>query len=140
MTTKISEAASLALHTLALMARNADEPLAAKTVAATLGASENHLHKVLGRLVKAGLIRSTRGPKGGFTLAKTGDRITLLEVFEAIEGPMEPITCLLEHSLCDGTSCIFGDLLERQQREFRDYLANVKLSETKLGIMREASE
>ena len=107
---KISEAASMALHTMAMMASKPDEPLSAHTMAKALGCSEAHLAKVLQRLGKSGLLASTRGPRGGFVLAKDAGAITLLEIYETIEGPLTPSQCLLGKPVCGG-NCILGGLL-----------------------------
>ena len=63
---KISEAATLALHTAFFLVTNPDRRLTTREMASTMGASEAHLSKVLQRLVHAGLVESVRGPKGGF--------------------------------------------------------------------------
>lgn len=47
-----------------------------------------YLLKILQQLVRANVLRSKRGPHGGFTLAKPAKKITLLQVIEAVEGPM----------------------------------------------------
>jgi Rrf2 family protein len=126
---KISEAASLALHTTVLMAARPEERLSTHELAAPLGGvSEAHLAKVLQRLTKAGLVESTRGPGGGFTLARAGDGITLLEVFEAVEGPLDESTCLLGEPVCQG-QCLLGNLIPELNRQVREYLADTRLSE-----------
>jgi Rrf2 family protein len=58
--------------------------------------SEAHLAKVLQRLVKAELLRSVRGPRGGFILTRAPESVTLLEVFEAVinEHRCHPSHCL----------------------------------------------
>ena len=132
-TLKISEAASLAMHTMALLAEDPERVLSTHQIATTLDASEAHLSKVLQRLAKAGLVTSIRGPRGGFLPAKRVDDVTLLEVYESIEGPITPKTCLLNRRICKGDGCILGDLLVRVNREVRDYLSGTKLSELKPG-------
>ncbi len=119
---KISEAASLAMHTMVYLASHPNGPVTAKEIAAVFPISEAHLAKVLQRLVKSGLVRSTRGPRGGFELALPAEKMTLLEIFETIEGPINGGGCLLGEGGCFGASCILGDLVGMVNREVRDFL------------------
>jgi len=108
----ITEAANLALHSLVYLANNQDDwPISAARAAAPFSASEAHLNKVFQRLNKAGLVNSVRGPRGGFVLAREPEQITLLEIFEAIDGPLPREHCLLGNKSCNLGSCIFGGLL-----------------------------
>jgi len=125
---RVSEAASLALHTTVFLTGNPGQPVPAREIAAALDVSEAHLAKVLQRLGKFGLVRSFRGPKGGFVLGKNEDEITLLEVYESIEGPLEATHCLFDIPACNGNGCIFGDLLETVHRQVNKYLSETKLS------------
>lgn len=126
---RISTAASLALHAIILLAANCNRTLSTKKIAAKLRASEAHLSKVLQRLGKAGLVEATRGPKGGFCLARPGGDISLLEVYEAIEGPLQDSVCLLGEPVCQGEKCILGGLLETVNRQVREYLGGTTLSD-----------
>ena len=126
---KISEAASLAMHSGVYLAVNKDEKVSTKEIANVLGASEHHLSKVLQRLTRACLVNSIRGPKGGFVLGKSPDEITLLDVYEAIEGSFPAGNCLLSTKICKGDKCILGRLLKDLNREVMDYLENTKLSD-----------
>jgi len=129
---KISEAASLALHSMAYLAsRKNKECVSLKEISKRLKASDAHLSKVLQRLAKQGLVTSTRGPKGGFTLAKDANEITLLEILETIEGHIQPSKCLFDTPICDGQQCILADLLEKISTEVHEYLKNRRLSEFK---------
>ena len=47
-----------------------------------------YLLKILQQLVRANVLQSKRGPRGGFSLAKSPKRITMLDIIEAVEGPM----------------------------------------------------
>ena len=128
---KISEAATLALHTMYFLSITTDRLVSTKEIATTFSISENHLAKVLQRLAKTGLVDSIRGPKGGFNLSKSSDEITLLQIYEAIEGPLELSDCLLDKPICGGgDSCvIFNGLLDLLNKQVKDYMGQKKLSE-----------
>jgi Rrf2 family protein len=126
---KMSEATTLALHTMVYLAEEPNQPASAREMATRFKASEAHLAKVLQRLGKVGLVHSTRGPKGGFTLAKDPDQVTLLEVYEAIEGPLEVTACLFDPPVCNGDVCILGGLAFSVNKQVRDHLANTRLSD-----------
>ena len=126
---KFSEAANLALHAAALLAGNQGSPLSNRSMADCLGASGAHLSKVMRGLVLAGLVKSSRGPQGGFQLARPMETICMLEVFEAIEGHLETRKCLLLTPLCNEEHCIFGSMLPEVTKQIRDYLANTMLSD-----------
>ncbi len=95
-----SDAVSLALHSMGIMAGKKDCFFRTGAIAKQLAVSEHHLQKVHQRLSKAGLLHSARGPKGGFSLNKPAEEITLLEIVEAIEGPFDPSPCFLNKSPC----------------------------------------
>jgi Rrf2 family protein len=124
---RISEAASLGIHAMALLASDEPATVSARKLAKQLNASEAHLAKVLQRLTKARLLRSTRGPSGGFSLRRSPGEISLLQVYEAIEGPIGRNTCLFERPICDGKHCVFGGLLSTVSEQVRNYLGSTTL-------------
>jgi Rrf2 family protein len=125
---RISEAAALAMHAVVLMAADSKRPMAVGRAARRLNVSGAHLSKVLQRLSKAGLADSIRGPHGGFILAKSPGRITLLEVYEAIEGRREQSGCLFDGPGCGAPRCILGGLLERVDAQIGRYLSATRIS------------
>lgn len=128
---RISEAASLALHTMMLLASEPDRTISVKESASFMDVSEAHLAKVLQRLSQAGFVDSVRGPSGGFFLAKPPEEITLLDIFELMEGKIEPRDCLLNRPICRNGECIFGDRLIKIREEIVEHLTNTSLSEAK---------
>ncbi len=126
---RISDATSLAFHSIVLLAANPERPWPTAEIASALHASEAHLSKVLQRLAHHGLVRSTRGPGGGFALSRAADRITLLEVYEAVEGPLVASNCLLDTPVCGGAQCILGGLLEAVNRQVADYLSGTRVAD-----------
>lgn len=134
---RVSEAATIALHTMVLLAKEAGRPLSTGEIADTFNVSEAHLSKVLQRLAHAGLVKSIRGPKGGFLLAKPYKKISLLNVYETIDGHLSYSDCLLGKRVCSGKNCIMGDLLKNLNREAMNYLKNTNLSDL-ISVYKEA--
>lgn len=126
---KISEAASIAIHSMVFLAKNPDKQVSVKELGSILSASEAHLSKVLQRLAKNGLVRSIKGPKGGFVLGQKGGEVTLLNIYEAIDGPLPSKNCLFEIPVCGGENCLLGDLLKKVNRDVRDYFSSKRISE-----------
>jgi Rrf2 family protein len=126
---RISEAASLGMHSMVLLAKNSERVVSTKEIASALHASEAHLSKVLQRLAKAGLVKPIRGPKGGFKIGKRSHKVTLLNVYESIESPIETNNCLFDTPICKGKNCILGGLLNSVNKQVRRQLAKTKLSE-----------
>lgn len=124
---KFTEASSIALHTMAILAADARRKRTIREIAERLPVSDNHLAKVLQRLARAGLVESVRGPGGGFALKGDPSELTLLDVHEAIEGPLDVAECLFEPPQCKGT-CILGDALREANR-----LVHARLSRTRLA-------
>jgi Rrf2 family protein len=82
--TKACFYATLALLELIPRGTTAQEQERSHQLARRLGVSATYMAKVLTQLARAGLIRSVRGPRGGFCLARPPDAITLLDVAEAV--------------------------------------------------------
>ncbi len=126
---QLSEAASIALHGVAFIARAPGDYFSARQIAESSGASENHIAKVLQRLVKAGVLRSVRGPHGGFALKRPSEEISFLEVYEAIEGKLSEGPCPLHRGACPFERCMFGGLLAKVNAEILEYFRAKKISD-----------
>lgn len=124
---RISDASSMAMHAMALLAVEPEASLSTRSIATCFHISESHLAKVMQRLVKVGLVTSVRGPKGGFSLARDPRRITLLEVFTAIEGPVGATGCVFAVAQCDGISCILGSVMAKANHLLLDHLSSTDL-------------
>lgn len=127
---KITGAASLALHAMSHLAvKNEDGMISTREVAEAFQCSEDHLKKVVQRLVRAGVVKTVRGPRGGIALARPANKITLLEIFEAMEGPLDTNNCILGSPVCNYTECILGGLTESLNKQAKSYLSKTKLSQ-----------
>lgn len=126
---KFSAAVSMAFHSLAVLAADPSRYRSTVELAGSIAGSEGHLAKVMRRLVRAGLVESARGPGGGFILAKPADRITLLEIYSAVEGPFETGVCLMDDPCCNERDCIMGELVRSVNLEVLEYFRLRKLSD-----------
>ena len=87
---KFSRAVEYALEGLVYMAQHGgNRPLASHITAQARGIPELFLLKLLKPLVSAGVLRSVKGPNGGYRLARRPQDISLLEVVEAVDGPLQ---------------------------------------------------
>ncbi len=127
----ISEGTSLAFHGLAMIAQGANETppdrVNIKTMATKLEASENHLAKVFQKLGKAGIVSSVRGPSGGFILVQPPENISLLSIYEILEGKTDPEGCPLGWETCNFEICIFEDRMHKANREIYEILKDITL-------------
>lgn len=117
----LSEAATIGLHAMVLIAR-AGEGMNVQTIAEKTGSSRHHIAKVMQRLAKDNFLTSTRGPSGGFVLKRNPNEITLLEIYECIEGKIEVSNCPLDHNICAFEKCLMSNLTQTMTMQVRDYL------------------
>jgi len=126
---RISEAASIGFHTAAYLSQHTDRLVSSHEIAKALGVSEHHLSKVLQRLAHSGIVQSTRGPNGGFRICPEWEKMKLVRVFEAIEGPLTPGRCFLSLPACKGNRCALGTLVHKADDLMRKCLADTTLAE-----------
>ena len=124
----ISERASLAIHSMVLVVRGGAGRATIRELAENLDASANHLAKVFQNLGKAGLVRSVRGPAGGYQLNRPAQEITFLDIYEAVEGPVRLTGCPLGKDKCYFDHCIFSSEMMRITRDLYDSLKGMTLS------------
>jgi Rrf2 family protein len=86
-------------------------PILSRDVAARQGISLSYLGQLMTPLTSSGLVRGTRGSKGGLQLARHPTEITLSEVFRILEGSPELVECLGNPSVCHRSlGCATRDL------------------------------
>ncbi|TNE64402.1 MAG: SUF system Fe-S cluster assembly regulator [Alphaproteobacteria bacterium] len=123
---------NLADYAVVLMCEmsHADSRLSAQDLAAATGIPVPTVAKILNALGRVGLLVSHRGLKGGFALAKSPDEISMVDIIEAIDGPIS-----LTHCAETGTSdCSLDDICQMRPRwriingAVRSALEDVRLS------------
>jgi Rrf2 family protein len=125
---RLSNAASYTIHALVHLARQKDDqPLASYVIARQRGVPEKFLMKLLKPLVSCGVLKSVFGPDGGYRLARAPKDITLLEIIEAVDGPVQ------SYGGFEGRRGSLGKKLQaawdRANDEIRRQLGKVRLSD-----------
>lgn len=128
----MGEMSALALHAMARLATLAGEDPKARVsvvdLAAGLESSPHTLHKVMTRLVAAGLVDSARGPSGGVRLALPADGVTVLMIVEAVDGKITSNGCLFSQRVCPaGEPCAFSGLTCGLEKKIREYFSKTTL-------------
>jgi len=126
---QLSDAAALGIHTMMHLAEEPDKRSTTAKIAERFRFSPHHLAKIHQRLAKAGLLHPVRGPGGGVTLRKPPEEITLLEVYEAIEGPMPVCECIFGQPVCGRKRCLFGGLLHDVNERIREHFRKTTLAD-----------
>ncbi len=119
---KFSDAVAIGLHAAMYLALNEGQSATARCIANTFDISETHLVKVLQAMTRAGLVKGTRGPGGGYRLARPAEGIRLLDVVQALEGTLEVSGCLLRHPICKNRNCLLAPLERNINAETIEYL------------------
>ena len=122
---KIRKSAAYALHALMYMARHSTQlPATATMIAKAEGIPSNYLAKIFQQLVKARFVKAVRSKKSGYVFAMPPEEISLLELFEAIEGGPLFDDCLLRHCECSGTpeNCRIFSIWVNATRQIKELL------------------
>ena len=114
---QISKEADYALRAVLYLSRLGDsEQVATNKIATEQQIPTSFLAKIVARLSSAGIIRTSRGARGGVSLARPGEQISILEVVEAIDGPIAINFCVIHPDECTfGNTCALHGIFSEAQ-------------------------
>ena len=101
---RLSKLTDYATVILSFMARDNTQVHAAMEIASITGIALPTVSKILKLLVKANVLTSTRGAKGGYALAGAPEKITIAAVISALEGPIALTECSISQQKCEQAS------------------------------------
>ncbi len=102
----------------------------AAEISREMGIPQGFLHQVLQSLQRGGLVRSTAGRRGGYTLTRSPEDISVLEVLEALEGPLDLGECALRGGPCRWDDvCALHEVWSAGRSAFCDRLAASTLAD-----------
>lgn len=109
---------------------NCKQAVSSATIAQYQGIPYQLVCKLMQRLQKAKLIESSMGAKGGFRLKRRPSAISLMEIIETIQGPLELNRCLMDLKACERmVKCPFRKKLSKMQKELNKDLRDTRLSD-----------
>ncbi len=91
---------------LELAQRYGSGPVMVREIAESQNISERYLEHILNSLRASGLVRSTRGARGGYELAKPPSAITLGDVVRSLEGPLDIVSCTQDEDCSRTENCV----------------------------------
>jgi len=131
---RISRKIDYALRAMIYLASIAPESVVPfREIARQMMVPEDFLAKIMKTLVDQGLVRSARGPHGGYTLAKPASDISVLDVIEGVEGPVAINVCLDGDDPCSKSeACTMVDVWRQGQEKMLEVYRQSKLSDLAL--------
>ena len=104
-------------------------PSLSRDTADRQGIPDTYLNQLLLQLRRSGLVTSVRGPRGGHMLARPAGEITVLEIVEALEGPLVVVPEGMPVTMPTETDAILSSLWDDLRTTMRDNLAQITLQE-----------
>lgn len=123
---KYSKATNYALHTMLFLAMDTpDKPVGVHQLAEKQKVSPTYLSKILTKLVKEGMINSSSGAHGGYTLSQNWEDISFLDIIHAIEGKSSLFDCCLNSE----PECVIKAAMFSAEEKMEEELRNRKISD-----------
>jgi Rrf2 family iron-sulfur cluster assembly transcriptional regulator len=137
---KLSTKGRYAVMAMVDLARHAQaKPVSLSDIATRQEISLSYLEQLFARLRRAGLVKSVRGPGGGYYLARIATKIKVVEVVLAVDEPLDATNCGGQGNCQDGKPCITHDLWEGLNEKIHEYLESVNLQQLVDGQNKSAS-
>jgi Rrf2 family iron-sulfur cluster assembly transcriptional regulator len=135
--------AVMAMADLARRQTDAERAVALADIAQRQEISLSYLEQLFARLRRKGLVKSARGPGGGYRLARTADETSIAEIVHAVDEPLRATRCgEAKGCMLKGERCLTHDLWEDLGQQIETYLASVSLADViggRLGGRRQAA-
>ena len=105
-------------------------PMSLKNIARKQEISERYLEHIMTVLLSAGLVQSTRGSRGGFSLAKLPKEIKLSQIIQAVEGSISLVACVDDPKLCKRVdACVTHDIWKKAKKTMLEVFDSVTLED-----------
>ena len=127
---KLSKSTELAIHGLYQLAVTRPRQLLVSEMASAQQVSTSYLAKVFQKLARKGLVKSTRGKRGGFALARNPEEITIADIVRAVEAEEPLFDCLKDVRGCTGNgNCELRARFRQAERDMFEALESCSLGD-----------
>ena len=115
-------------------------PVTLKSISDNQGISLSYLEQLFSKMRKSNLVEGTRGPGGGYVLARPVDQITIAEIIIAVDEPLDITECDGAENCNDGRRCLSHDLWSELSDQLYTFLSGIQLGELmrKSGLVNES--
>ena len=128
---KISTKGRYALRLMLDLAMNGENNVVRiKDIAERQQISDKYLEQIISVLNKAGYVRSTRGPQGGYSLRKAPEEYTVGDILRLTEGSLAPVACVEEEGSCEReVDCVTVEGWKRLNQAISDVVDHITLAD-----------
>lgn len=134
---EITRETDYAIRCILFMSRKPDQTLMVEEISQEMAIPRSFLAKILQKLSKAGIVKSFRGVKGGFRLARGPESISILDVVQAIEGGVAMNECAVDAASCSlSSTCSVHPVWVSLRRAVEMHLGEANFGELLRGARR----
>jgi len=127
---QVSKSLDYAVRSLTYIAKEKASVFTIRDISQKQHIPQNYLAKIMRKLVQKGLLSSSPGPEGGYSLRKPTEDISLKDIYEAIEGDMQLIDCMEKNVVCElFNSCTQRSVWDHLQLHTLTFLNNISVKD-----------
>jgi|TARA_B110000438_G_scaffold301030_1_gene354877 Rrf2 family cysteine metabolism transcriptional repressor len=127
---QVSKSLDYAVRSLTYIAKEKASVFTIRDISEKQHIPQNYLAKIMRKLVQKGLLSSSPGPEGGYSLRKPTEDISLKDIYEAIEGDMQLIDCMEKNVVCElFNSCTQRSVWDHLQLHTLTFLNDISVKD-----------
>lgn len=127
--------------TIELAQYEGQRPLQLKVIAERQDISVKYLEQLMSMLRSAGFVRSVRGSKGGYVLARPAEQIRLNDLFRSLEGTVTTTECTADEDYCDRSpDCAAREVWVKVENAIEEVLSGITLADVVKGAKKRTSD
>jgi Rrf2 family cysteine metabolism transcriptional repressor len=127
---QVSKSLDYAVRSLTYIAKEKASVFTIRDISQKQHIPQNYLAKIMRKLVQKGLLSSSPGPEGGYSLRKPTEDISLKDIYEAIEGDMQLIDCMEKNVVCElFNSCTQRSVWDHLQLHTLTFLNDISVKD-----------